>query len=109
MSRVSLPAGSKQKRSITTPHHHQLMSKNSRYLGSVHESNGLQQSTRADLATLLDLFFLSLARTPTGDVTEAILEKLQKCITVVAVKWRDLRLSTWMPKVAAQLVVCQAK
>jgi hypothetical protein len=53
-----------------------------------------------EICTLLDGLF-SIARTPTGEATEEILEETKKNITAVMVKWRDLRLPTTMPKIHA--------
>jgi hypothetical protein len=50
-----------------------------------------------ELCTLLDYLF-SLARTPTGETTDEILETANKCAQAVGTKWRDLRLSTKGPK-----------
>ena len=51
-----------------------------------------------ELCTLLDGLF-SIARTPTGEATEEILQLAQRYVTAVMVKWRDLRLSMRLPKV----------
>jgi hypothetical protein len=53
-----------------------------------------------ELFVLCDYLF-SLARTKTGDVTEAIMANASTCIKAVMLKWRDLGMSTKMPKIQA--------
>ena len=52
----------------------------------------------SELCTLFDHLF-SMARTPAGVLTEAILDETRRCLRVTMMKWRDLRLSTKMPKI----------
>jgi hypothetical protein len=52
----------------------------------------------SEVCTLFDYLF-SMARTPTGELTEAILEETKRCLRVTMVKWRDLRLSMKLPKI----------
>jgi hypothetical protein len=52
----------------------------------------------SELCTLFDHLF-SMARTPPGVLTEAILDETRRCLRVTMMKWRDLRLSTKMPKI----------
>jgi hypothetical protein len=52
------------------------------------------------LCVLCDYLY-SLARTKTGDVTEAIMANASKCIKAVMLKWRDLGMSMKMPKIHA--------
>jgi hypothetical protein len=52
----------------------------------------------SELCTLFDHLF-SMARTPAGVLTEAILDEKSRCLRVTMMKWRDLRLSTKMPKI----------
>jgi hypothetical protein len=52
----------------------------------------------SELCTLFDYLF-SMARTPAGVLTEAILDEMRQCLWVTMMKWRDLRLSTKMPKI----------
>jgi hypothetical protein len=52
----------------------------------------------SELCTLFDYLF-SMARTPTGELTEAILDETRRCLRVTMLKWRDLRLSMKMPKI----------
>ena len=51
-----------------------------------------------ELCTLFDHLF-SMARTPAGVLTEASLDETRRCLPVTMMKWRDLRLSTKMPKI----------
>ena len=51
-----------------------------------------------ELCTLFDHLF-SMAKTPAGVLTEAILDETKRCLRVTMLKWRDLRLSTKMPKI----------
>ncbi len=51
-----------------------------------------------ELCTLFDCLF-SKARTPSGEATNEICDLTEKYVTVVMVKWRDLRLSTDMLKI----------
>jgi hypothetical protein len=53
-----------------------------------------------ELFVLCDYLF-SLARTKTGDVTEAIMVNASKGIKAVMLKWRDLGMSMKMPKIHA--------
>ncbi|WP_288993338.1 hypothetical protein [uncultured Marinobacter sp.] len=52
----------------------------------------------SELCTLFDYLF-SMARTPTGELTGAILDETRRCLKVTMLKWRDLRLSMKMPKI----------
>ena len=54
----------------------------------------------SELCTLFDHLF-SMARTPAGVLTEAILDETRRCLHVTTLKWRDLRLSMKMPKIHA--------
>lgn len=74
----------------------------------LNDLNELRQSTAeeardmveryVELSTLLDGLF-ALSRTPSGELTEEISNEAKRYVKVVMVKWRDLRLSTVMPKV----------
>ena len=50
-----------------------------------------------ELATLMDGMF-ALARTTTGEATEAVLSKTTRYVEAVSVKWRDLGLTGTIPK-----------
>jgi hypothetical protein len=54
----------------------------------------------SELCTLFDYLFL-MARTPTGELTRVILDETRRCLHVMMLKWRDLRLSMKMPKIHA--------
>jgi hypothetical protein len=45
------------------------------------------------------LTICSMARTPAGVLTEAILNEMRQCLWVTMMRWRDLRLSTKIPKI----------
>jgi hypothetical protein len=54
----------------------------------------------SELCTIFDYLFL-MARTPAGELTGVILDKTRRCLHVMMLKWRDLRLSMKMPKIHA--------
>jgi nitrogen fixation/metabolism regulation signal transduction histidine kinase len=52
----------------------------------------------SELGTLFDSFF-SMARMPTGELTESILEERKQCLHAMMLKWRDIWLSMKMAKI----------